>query len=79
MNTDVDYKAIAEQLQRELEQARLTILKMRYQHNPLSRVTVEGTRAWVAKNYFMLLATSILFSIIFGSINTIKELFPGRK
>lgn len=75
MSDEVDYKAIAEQLQRDLEIARLTIVKMRFARNPLTRVKADTVREFVAKNYLVILVAIMLFSFILSSLKTIRGLF----
>ena len=65
--TDIDYKALYEGLQAELEQARLTILKMRQMRNPLDMIDSNRIRAWVQRNYLILVLGFMLASFLISA------------
>lgn len=65
--TDIDYKALYEGLQAELEQARLTILKMRQMRNPLDMIDSNRIRAWVQQNYLILVLGFMLASFLISA------------
>jgi hypothetical protein len=71
---EIDYKAVCEQIQHELEQARLEILKLRNVRNPLEQVDGDKLRAFVQKNYLLIIVGMMLVSFIIGSMKTIKEI-----
>ena len=75
MPEDIDYKALYESVQSELEQARLAIVKMRYAHRPFEHLTAEQVRQFVYKNYLLIIVAMMLLSLIFSSLKTIKGLF----
>ncbi len=75
MPEDIDYKALYESVQSELEQARLALLKMRYAHNPFEHFTAEQVRQFVAKNYLVIIVAMMLLSLIVSSLKTIRGLF----
>ena len=65
--TDIDYKALYEGLQAELEQARLTILKMRQMRNPLDMIDSNRIRAWIQTNYLILVLGFMLASFLISA------------
>jgi hypothetical protein len=65
MPEDTDYKAVVEQLQKDLEQARLTIMSLRYVHSPLDRLNSDSIRRFVQQNYLVLILAIMLSEVIF--------------
>jgi hypothetical protein len=63
----IDYKALYEGLQAELEQARLTILKMRQMRNPLDMIDSNRIRAFVQRNYLLIVLALMLASFIISA------------
>jgi hypothetical protein len=70
---EIDYKALYEGIQGELEQARITILTMRQART--FQIDGDAIRAFVNKNYVVILVSIMLASLIFSSLKTIKGLF----
>lgn len=73
----IDYQAIAETLQRELEQARITILKLRYSHT-IFPLDIESIRDFIIENSTVIIVAMMLLSFILGSLKTIKSLFSHK-
>ena len=74
MPDELDYKAIAEKLQPDLELARLEIVKMRFARSPLDRLDGDSIRKFVEKNYVVIVVVLMLLSFILSSLKTIKGL-----
>ena len=70
----IDYQAMVEKLQADLEEARLTIVKMRFARNPLDRLDGESIRKFVEKNYVVIVVAIMLLSFLLSSLKTIKAL-----
>lgn len=68
----VDYKALYEQVQQELEAARITILGMRNARNPLGNVNVSTIRAFVNQNYVVIVVAIMLLSLIVSFLKTFR-------
>ena len=71
---EIDYKALYEGVQHELEQARLTILKMRHARNPLDKLDIDKVRAFVQKNYVLIILALVAVSYLFEYLIKIKKL-----
>jgi hypothetical protein len=76
---DIDYKALYEGLQSELEQARIAILTMRQTRNPLDKLDMDKVRTFVHKNYVMIVVAIMLLTFVVSSLKTIKSLFKDSK
>lgn len=75
MTEEIDYQALYEGLQSELEQARLAILKMRQARSPLDHVNGDVVRAFVQKNYLVIVVGIMLATALISSLKTLKELW----
>jgi heme/copper-type cytochrome/quinol oxidase subunit 1 len=60
----IDYQALYESIQSELEQARLTILKMRTARNPLENVNMDKIRKFVTENYLVIFLAVMAIELI---------------
>ena len=74
-DAEIDYKALYEGLQSELEQARLTILKMRQTRSPLDKMNGDTIRTFVQKNYLVILVGLMLASFIMSSLKMLRDLW----
>lgn len=74
MTDEIDYQAMVEKLQADLEEARLTIVKMRFARSPLDRLNGEAIRKFVEKNYVVIVVAIMLLSFILSSLKTVKGL-----
>lgn len=75
MTEEIDYQALYEGIREELEQARLTILKMRQARSPLDHVTGEHIRTFVQKNYLVIVVSVMLATFIVSSLKTMRDLW----
>lgn len=65
MPEEIDYKALVEKLQKELEVARLTIVKMRHSRNLLERLDGDAIRKFVQQNYLVIIVAFFLVEFIY--------------
>ena len=75
MTEEIDYQKLYEGLQSELEQARITILKMRQTRSPLDKVNGDTIRTFVQKNYLVIIVGFMLASFIVSSLKILKDLW----
>jgi len=75
MTEDIDYKALYEQVQQELEAARIAILNMRSAGSIFDKVNADSIRQFAQKNYVVIVLVLLLLSFIVSSLKTIKGLF----
>ncbi len=75
MTEEIDYQALYDGVVSELEQARLTILKMRQTRSPLDRVNGENIRSFVQKNYLVIVVCMMLATFVVSSLKTLRELW----
>ena len=75
----IDYQALYESVQNELEQARITILKMRRQSPPFGNVNGDTIRIWVNKNYVVIVVAIMILTFLVSSLKTIKSLFDSKE
>jgi hypothetical protein len=78
MSDEIDYKAISEKLQRDLEQARLTILEMRYNTHSFG-IDGERVKEWVQENYVVIAVAIMLLSFIVSALKAVGALFHKHK
>jgi hypothetical protein len=71
---DINYKAMYEAVRNELEQARLTIVRMRHARNPLDKLDGDAIRKFVQKNYLVIIASIMILSFLISSMKTFVEL-----
>lgn len=71
----INYQVLCEGLQHELEQARLTILKMRQTRSPFDQVNGDTIRTFVQKNYLVIVVGVMLATCVISSLRTIKEMW----
>ena len=76
MSDEIDYQALYEQVQAELETARLTILSMR---QPKAPITLAAIRSFVNRNYILIVVTVMLLTFIVSSLKSLKSLFPPKE
>lgn len=69
---DVDYKALYEQIQKELTAARFTILRMK--HKPEYTIDGDALRVWIQKNYLVIVVSIMLATFVLSSLKTFKEI-----
>jgi hypothetical protein len=74
----IDYKRMYEHMVNELEQARIAILDLRRKQNMLGNVSGDSIRAWVNRNYIVIVVGVMLTTVIVSSIKTLLELFNTR-
>ncbi len=77
MPEDIDYKAVAESLQHELEQTRMIILNMRYR-NTLN-FSPENARKFIERNYLIIVLGIMLLSFVISSLGTLRDLRDFHK
>ncbi len=65
MAEEADYKALYEQVQAELEQARLTIMRLRFVRSPLDHLNGDAVRKFVQQNYLVLILAIMLFEVVY--------------
>ena len=65
MPEEIDYQALVEKLQKELEAARLTIVKMRHSRNLLERLDGDAIRKFVQQNYLVIVVGFFLLEFIY--------------
>ncbi len=70
----IDYKVLYEQVQAELQAARLAILKLRHARNPLDKLDGDAIRKFVQKNYLVIIASIMILSFLISSAKTFVEL-----
>ena len=68
MTEKIDYKAVSEKLQRDLEEARLAILKMHTARSFLDKINGESIRNFVQRNYTVIVLILLAVSYIGGLI-----------
>ena len=78
MPEEIDYQAMVEQLQKELEAARLTILKLRHARNPLDHLDADKIRKFVQQNYLVLLLGIMLFEVLFKIVTSLVQKKGGH-
>lgn len=77
MNSEIDYQAVAEGLQRELEQARLEILRLRFSRSV--RLDGKAVGTFFSRNYLTIVAVAIVLSVIFNGLDFFKTLYGGKR
>ena len=75
----IDYQALYEGIQNELEQARITILKMRRASSPFDRLNGDTIRIWIHKNYVVIVVAIMILTFLVSSLKTIKSLFDSKE
>jgi hypothetical protein len=75
----IDYQALYESVQNELEQARITILKMRHASTPFDRLNGDNIRHFVNKNYVVIVVCIMILTFLVSSLKTIKGLFDTKE
>ncbi len=73
----IDYQSLYEGLQNELEQARLTILKMRQEHT--LRPDIVALRNFVQENYVLIVVSVMVLTFIVSSLKTLRELWRDHE
>jgi hypothetical protein len=73
--SEIDYQALYDGVVNELEQARLTILKMRQTRSPLDKLDGDTIRTFVQKNYLVIVVCMMLATFVVSSLKTLRELW----
>jgi hypothetical protein len=68
-----DYKAMYEHMVNELEQARIAILALRRTRGLSGLISPESARAWVSRNYVLIVVGVMLGTFIVSSLKTILD------
>jgi hypothetical protein len=71
MPEDIDYKAVAESLQRELEQTRMIILGMR--NRTALNFSPENARRFIERNYLTIVVSIMLLSFVISSLGALRD------
>jgi hypothetical protein len=79
MDNEIDYKAIADGLMRDLESARIDKMKLQHELNSIpSRfaLSLEDIKSFIQRNYvvlmFAILVTHTLFSMVIEYVSAFK-------
>jgi hypothetical protein len=75
MPEEINLAGVVETLQHENERLRLHILKMRTAHHPLEAINPDGIRAWIIKNYFIIVAVGFILMVALSFVDTARGLF----
>lgn len=71
----IDYKGVAEMLQRENEQLRLSVLRLRYtKFSPLAALKSGNVKQFLVSNYIVIAAVGTLLFIVLALGDTVKGL-----
>jgi hypothetical protein len=77
MSDEIDYKVLYEGVVHDLEQARLTILKMRYNSHSFG-IDGEKIKEWVQENYVVIAVAVMLLSFTVSLTKAIVGLFKHK-
>ena len=73
METELDYKAIAEQLQRELEEARIALLNLRQARS--FHFSTDSIKHFLRENYVVISAICLILFVFFSLFDTVRGIF----
>lgn len=79
MTEEIDYQALVQQLQEELTQARLQIVKLRYARNPLHQLKGADIRQFVQRNYLLIILALYILSCLPGLLKALRGLFTTKE
>jgi len=69
---EINYQALYEQVQEELRAARLTILKLRYNHSVVG-MDLQKLRKLLAENYVLIIVAVMILSVLLSLMDTVYK------
>ena len=74
MPDDIDYQALYEQVQRELEATKIAMLKMRNSRG--MHIDMDRVRAFAQKNYILIVIGLMVLSFL---VSTVRDIYSTRR